>query len=64
MSHTDKVADDTTQRERLGPLVLPDTAARLRVWSAAAKKSQGELIDELVQAHLPPAPSGAEGGRS
>jgi hypothetical protein len=41
-------------REKLQPFVLPDTALRLRMRCVVTGKTQGELIDELVQAHLPP----------
>ena len=41
-------------REKLQPWVLPETAMRLRVRCVMTGKTQGELIDELVLAHLPP----------
>jgi hypothetical protein len=34
--------------------VRPDTALRLRVQTAVTGKTQGEIIDELVQSNLPP----------
>lgn len=53
---TQTVAQEKGDRKRLQPFVSPETATRLRVWSSVWGKSQGELIDQLVQAHLPPVP--------
>jgi hypothetical protein len=42
-----------TERERLNPLVLAETALKVRVHAAIRGMSQGELIDTLVKP-LPP----------
>ena len=47
-------------RERLQPLVLADTATRIRIASAITGKSHGEVIDELVAQNLPPVPVESE----
>jgi hypothetical protein len=41
------------ERERLSPLVLPETALKIRVHAALKGMSQGELIDMLSKP-LPP----------
>jgi hypothetical protein len=41
------------ERERLNPLVLPETALKIRVHSALKGMSQGELLDMLVKPLAP-----------
>jgi hypothetical protein len=53
---TPTVSQQKTERERIQPFVLQDTAARLRLWSVVRNMSQGELIDQMVQELLPPMP--------
>jgi hypothetical protein len=57
MSATEKLAQPEADRERISPIVRTETALRLRIRAAVTGCTQGEILDALVMAYLPPPPA-------